>query len=79
MTNVRYLAPVTPRPAGAPRVRLSAWQRMQVEEARAFIDQAFDDVDLTGPRAAYLAGRLEGVAANLLAVLDAVTDIGDDD
>jgi hypothetical protein len=79
MTNVKYLAPVTPRPAGAPRVRLSAWQRMQVEDARRALDQAPGDADLGTPRMAYLAGRLEGVAANLLAVIDAVTDIGDDD
>jgi hypothetical protein len=88
MTNVRYLgsvrelAPGAARPAPAPvRARLTAWQRMQVEEARCLVMDAPNVApdQLGPPRMAYLAGRLEGAAANLLSVLDAIapdTEIG---
>lgn len=62
------------------RARLSAWQRMEVEGVRELLRTrlpALSDGDLTGPRAAYLAGLLEGAAASLLEVIDALTEPGD--
>ena len=73
---------VAPVPAGQPvpfsRVRLSLWQRMEVEEARKLVMEAPDVAPelLGSPRMAYLAGRLEGAAANLLDILDVITELG---
>lgn len=60
-----------------PRVRLSRWQRMEVEDARCLLmdTESADAAELGPPRAAYLAGRLGGVVANLLDVIDAITEV----
>jgi hypothetical protein len=49
---------------------------MQVEEARRLVDEAPDIApeQLGPPRVAYLAGRLEGAAASLLDIIDALTE-----
>lgn len=62
----------SPRPS-APLVRLSAWQRLQVEQTRKLL---LDAPELFGTKPAeYVAGLIEGAALNLLDVIDAITDL----
>jgi hypothetical protein len=70
-------ASVPDNPAPAPaRLALGAWHRMTVEEARELVDALTepDTVELTPARLAFNFGRLHGAAANLLDIIDAVTD-----
>jgi hypothetical protein len=60
-------------PAPAARVRLTPWQRMEVEAARQLVAEIAGLLD-SRPHA-YVAGRLEGAAANLLDILDAITEV----
>lgn len=69
------ILPDGPPPAVPPsRVRLTAWQRMEVESARKLL---MDTPDLlaTGKPPAYVAGLLEGAAANLLNILDTIASV----
>jgi hypothetical protein len=83
MSNVRALPWVTPAdlvpqppaPARPGRVPLTDWQRMEVEEARAFLRTAPCAAELSEPRAAYLAGQLDATARILLDILDAITEV----
>jgi hypothetical protein len=60
----------TPRPA--PRIRLTDWQRLEVEQTRKLL---IDAPDLFGTRPAeYVAGLIEGAASNLLDILDSVCE-----
>jgi hypothetical protein len=80
--DVRELRPglATPPPVPAnpsPRVLLAPGRRLDVEQAREFL-MALDGrmaADPSPARLAYLIGRLEGHAASLLDVLDAVTEV----
>jgi hypothetical protein len=67
--------PVGSAAASARRVTLTPWQRMEVEQAREMVCmfEASGTADLTAPRLAFQFGRLHGMAANLLDVLDAIT------
>jgi hypothetical protein len=74
-----YLVPVTdgaqlPAPPRPARMRVTAWQRAEIEDARHLVMQTPELLDAK-PHA-YVAGRLEGAAANLLDILDAITEIG---
>ena len=75
MSEVTYLHPDR-APARPARARLTPWQRMEVEHARQVVGEAgsASAAELGSPRLAYVAGRLEGVAANLLDILDAITE-----
>ena len=65
-------------PASPACVVLSGWQRMEVETARMLLmELPRPAAELGPPRMAYLAGRLEGVAANLLDIIDAITAPGE--
>jgi hypothetical protein len=79
-TDRPYLAAVpdsAPAPAPPsiprPRIRLTDWQRMEVEQARELLMDAPALFD-TRP-AAYVAGLIEGAASNLLDIIDAVTEV----
>jgi hypothetical protein len=81
MRRVSYMAPVpASQPVPPARVVLSCWQRMEVETARMLLMELppRSAAELGPPRMAYLAGRLEGVAANLLDIVDAITTFGDE-
>lgn len=64
-----------PPAMSAQRVTLTTWQRLDTEKARELVDQfgQLDAADLTMSQLAFVLGRLHGVAANLLDVLDAIT------
>ena len=64
-------------PAPSPsRVVLPMWKRIEVEAARAFLDQLGEEMTDPSPvRLAYLIGCLEGHAHNLLDVLASVTEV----
>jgi hypothetical protein len=70
-------APVTqlhPVPAAPARVRLTAWQRQEIESARALV-MSTGQMLAAGQPAAYVAGLIEGAANNLLDILDAVCEV----
>jgi hypothetical protein len=73
--GVTYLRPAdaAERPSAPARVQLTPWQRMEVEAARELVGRVGELLDAK-PHA-YVAGRLEGAAANLLDILDAITEV----
>lgn len=70
-----HLRPVPGTPTG--RIQLTAWQRMEVEAARQMVAEtlAGPDPKLADLGAAFLAGVLAGKVANLLDILDAITEV----
>jgi hypothetical protein len=65
------LLPVPPPPA---RVRITLWQRQEIEGARALV-MSTGELLAAGQPAAYVAGLVEGAANNLLDILDAVCEV----
>jgi hypothetical protein len=77
LPSAPILARVTPPQTSAHRVRLSPWQRMEAEQTRKLVDSLaeLDAADLTPVKLAFVLGRLHGSAANLLDILDAITEL----
>jgi hypothetical protein len=71
------LVRVTPPPTLAHRVRLTPWQRMEAEQTRELVDSLaeLDAAELTPVKLAFVLGRLHGSAANLLDIIDAITEL----
>ena len=75
MTPAGHLHAVPDRQPSPPaRVRITLWQRQEVEGARALV-MATPELLAAGKPAAYVAGLLEGAAANLIDILDAVCEV----
>lgn len=75
MTEVSRLHAVPDRQPSPPaRVRITLWQRQEVEGARALV-MATPELLAGGKPPAYIAGLLEGAAANLIDILDAVCEV----
>jgi hypothetical protein len=75
MTEVTYLHAVPDhQPSPPDRVQLTRWQRKEVEGARALVMSA-GELLASGRPDAYVVGLLEGAAANLLDILDAVCEV----
>ena len=70
-------APVTQLhqvPASPARVRITRWQRQEIEGARALV-MSTGELLAAGQPAAYVAGLVEGAANNLLDILDTVCEV----
>lgn len=75
MPDTRHLhALPAVQPSPPERARLTAWQRKEVEGVRQLVMET-GDMLTDGRPAAYVAGLLEGAAANLLDILDAVCEV----
>ncbi len=73
--SVGHLHAVPDRQPSPPaRVQVTLWQRQEIEGARALV-MATPELLSTGKPSAYVAGLLEGAAANLLDILDAITEV----
>jgi hypothetical protein len=55
------------------KVRVTGWQRMEIEQARQLLMGA-GDLFASKPDA-YVAGLIEGAASNLLDIIDAITEV----
>ncbi len=59
------------------RIKLTAWQRMETEQARELVDTLTEPnaADLSLARLAFAFGRLHGITSNLLDIIDVITDL----
>lgn len=75
MSDITHLHAVPDRQPSPPaRVKVTLWQRQEIEGARALV-MATPDLLATGKPPAYVAGLLEACAVNLLDILDAVCEV----
>jgi hypothetical protein len=73
LTAVPPAGEVTRAPRAGGRVRVTDWQRMEIEQARKLLMDA-PELFATKPDA-YVAGLIEGAASALLDVVDAITEV----
>jgi hypothetical protein len=62
------------QPSPPARVQITLWQRQEIEGARALVIST-PELLAAGKPPAYVAGLLEGAAANLIDILDAVCEV----
>ena len=62
------------QPSPPARVQVTPWQRQEIEGVRKLVMETPELLG-SGKPAAYVAGLLEGAAANLLDILDAVCEV----
>jgi hypothetical protein len=63
------------QPSPPARAQITLWQRQEIEGARALV-MSTPELLGSGKPPAYVAGLLEGAAANLIDILDAVCEVG---